>query len=104
MKSSCFLLTRRNSYSTGDKDSDIIKSPPVEEEDILHPHHIAFSQKNLMRDEIKIIEPSWGEESCGKEEEKKQEKGRLRKKTRRPQNLNMINQEVLEEGSRPQKN
>jgi hypothetical protein len=100
MKSGCFLLTRRNSYSTGDKDSDIVKSPPVEEEDMLHPHHLAFSQKNLMRDEIKIIEPTWGEDSHDKEEDKKKEKEKLKKKGRRAQNLNMINQEVQEEDSR----
>jgi hypothetical protein len=62
MKAGCYLVTRKNSFSTGDRESDTLHSPPVEEEaQDMEPHGNAEPKRHHSNEEIKIIEPNYNE-------------------------------------------
>ena len=63
MKAGCAFITRKNSFSTGSRDSDIVRTPPVEEENMKKEQRYGVKQKIEANEEMKIIEPTWEDPS-----------------------------------------
>lgn len=63
MKTGCMFITRKNSFSTGSRDSDIIRTPPVEEENMMQDQRYGVCKKIDANEEMKIIEPTWEDPS-----------------------------------------
>ena len=63
MKAGCMFITRKNSFSTGSRNSDIPRIPPVEEENMMLEQRYGVSQKIDTNEEMKIIEPTWEDPS-----------------------------------------
>jgi hypothetical protein len=62
MKAGYVFITRKNSFSTGSRDSERVKTPPVEEE-IMKERHYGVQNKIDNNEEMKIIEPTWEDPS-----------------------------------------
>jgi hypothetical protein len=63
MKPGSVFITRKNSFSTGSRDSEILRTPPVEEENMMQEQRYGISRKLDSNEEMKIIEPTWEDPS-----------------------------------------